>query len=138
MEALEKAQTNAGGLIEVTGLISYIDDKVPDLSFQAFKQRQIPQNKLTGSNFAIAKPTAMSLGTGPAQAASNAVPTKPTHVVIAPADVFETIGGRGAATQQLRPGTLLSLVKTEQGWVLVAKDGKAVGYVAEKQLMQVQ
>lgn len=142
MEALEKAQTNAGGLIEVTGLISYIDDKVPDLSFQAFKQRQIPQNKLTGSNFAIAKPTAMSLRTGPAQAAStpgtHAVSTRPTHVVIAPADVYETFGGRGAATQQLRPGTLLSLVKTEQGWMLVAKDGKAVGYVAESKITQIQ
>lgn len=142
MEALEKAQTNAGGLIEVTGLISYIDDKVPDLSFQAFKQRQIPQNKLTGSNFAIAKPTTMSLGTGPAQApptpGANAVSTKPTHVVIAPADVFEKFGGQGTATQQLRPGTLLSLVRTEQGWMLVAKDGKTVGYVAEGKITQIQ
>jgi uncharacterized caspase-like protein len=72
IEALEKAQTNAGGLIEVTGLISYIDEKVPDISFQAFKQRQIPQNKLTGSNFAIAKPAAMLLTTtGPASKAAH-------------------------------------------------------------------
>ena len=53
-------------------------------------------------------------------------------------DRLQTSGGQGTATQQLRPGTLLSLVKTEQGWMLVAKDGKTVGYVAEKQLMQVQ
>jgi len=145
MEALEKAQINANGLIEVTGLISYVDDRVPDLSFQAFHQRQIPQNKMLGSNFAIAKPVAMVPGReAPPNAAvsptsNTAVATaKPTHVVITPVDVFAAAGGQDAPIQKLQAGTLLSLVKTERGWMLVAKDGKSLGYVAADHLMGVQ
>jgi hypothetical protein len=97
-------------------------------------------------NFAIARPTAMAL-TGavvPASAAplSTSSPTtaatEPTHVVITPADVFTAAGGRGAPVERLPAGTLLSLVKTDQGWMLMAKDGKSVGYVASDHLMGVQ
>jgi|SRR5579872_5317678 len=145
MEALENAQTNANGLIEIAGLISYIDDKVPDVSCQAFHQRQIPQNKMVGSNFVIAKPIAIAQGNeapaGPGVAsASNPVTAtaRPTHVVITPTDVFAAAGGRGAPIQKLPAGTLLSLVKTEQGWMLMARDGKSVGYVAADHVMIVQ
>lgn len=154
MEALDKAQTNASGLIEVTGLISYVDDKVPEISFQAFKQRQIPQNKLTGSNFAIGRP-AMTLGPGggdtpstnnkkPNASAAELIPDpgisspKPTHVIIARADVFEAVGGRGARVEQLPPGTLVSLVRSDQGWVLIAREGRSIGYVVEDKLARTQ
>jgi hypothetical protein len=33
---------------------------------------------------------------------------------------------------------LLSLIKTEQGWMLVARDGKPIGYVAADHLLPVQ
>jgi WD40 repeat protein len=129
------AQTNANGLIEVTGLISYVDDRVPDISYQVFHQHQIPQNKMLGSNFAIARPTATLLETAPA---ATAAPTTPTHVVVVPADVFERFGGQGTKLLQLPAGTLLSLVKTEQGWMLVARDGKSIGYVAADRLLRIQ
>jgi WD40 repeat protein len=143
MEALQKAQTNANGLIEITGLISYIDDRVPDITSQVFHQSQFPQNKMLGSNFAIAKPIAMALtGTEPpgeaAQLTDPATPTKPTHVVITPADVFTVAGGQNFPVERLPAGTLLSLVKTEQGWMLMAKEGKMVGYVASDHLLRVQ
>lgn len=144
MEALEKAQTNSRGQIEVTGLISYIDERVPEVSFAAFHQRQIPQNKMLGSNFAIAKPTAMLLGTGSGNTApvvnsalADPVPMKPTHVVITSAEVFEA-AGKGTKSSALPPGTLLSLIKSENGWILVAKDGKALGYISESQVARVQ
>jgi hypothetical protein len=60
--------------------------------------------------------------------------TRPTHVVIAPAEVFSGAGGRGASVQRLAPGTLVTLVETAQGWILVARDGKTVGYVAQNVL----
>jgi uncharacterized caspase-like protein len=138
MEALEKAQTNANGLIEVTGLISYVGDRVPEISYQVFHQHQIPQVKMLGSNFAIARPIAMLPGIPPAATTAPAASTKPTHVVVAPADVFEQFGGQGKKLLQLPAGTLLSLVKTEQGWLLVARDGKSIGYVAADRLMRVQ
>ena len=44
------------------------------------------------------------------------------------------MGGKGAIVQQLPPFSAVTRVKTEQGWVLIARDGKALGYVAEGKL----
>jgi WD40 repeat protein/uncharacterized caspase-like protein len=137
MEALEKAQTNANGLIEVTGLISYVDDKVPEISFQAFHQRQIPQNKMLGSNFALAKPVPSLSGATPANATRIAT-AKPTYVVIAPTDVYQKPGGKGARIQQLPPGTQVTLVETSAGWSVIAKDGTNLGFVKQEALAKLQ
>jgi len=48
-----------------------------------------------------------------------------------PADVFERQGGQGTKSLQLPAGTLLSLVRTEQGWMLVVSNGQSIGYVAQ-------
>ena len=69
---------------------------------------------------------------------SAAASNKPTHVVIGPADVFEQPGGQGTKVEQLSAGTLLSLVKTEQGSALVARDGRQPGYVAMERLVRIQ
>jgi WD40 repeat protein len=131
LEALEKGPVNKDGLIEVTGLISFVDDEVPALSFQAFKRRQIPQAKFNGSNFPFGKPAPVLAAAGDA---SLVILGKPTHVVITAADVFAAAGGATSATQKLEAGTLVTLVKTEQGWTLVARDGRAIGYVASSDL----
>jgi WD40 repeat protein len=150
LDALEHADVNKNGLIEVSELADYIDQKVPDYSFDAFKLRQIPQRNIVGNNFSLTNKIAILTGTGtfPAKATAASVggapssdvviPAKPTHVAITPVDVFERLAGQGAKLQQLPAGTLLSLIKIEQGWMLVAKDGKSVGYVAEDRLMRVQ
>ena len=72
------------------------------------------------------------------EASVDAVPSKPTHVVIAPVDVFGAAGTEGAAVSKLAPGSLVALVRTERGWVLIAKDGKSLGYVAEGSLAPIQ
>ena len=36
--------------------------------------------------------------------------------------------------QQLPPFTTVTLVKNERGWVLIARDGKVLGYAAEAKL----
>ncbi|MEH2567736.1 hypothetical protein V1289_007363 [Bradyrhizobium sp. AZCC 2289] len=150
LDALDHADVNKNGLIEVSELADYIDQKVPDFSFEAFKLRQIPQRNIVGNNFALTNKIAILTGTGtfPAKATTASaggapssdvvIPAKPTHVAITPVDVFERLAGQGAKLQQLPAGTLLSLIKIEQGWMLVAKDGKSVGYVAEDRLMRVQ
>jgi hypothetical protein len=148
MEALEKAQTNANGLIEVTGLISYIDDKVPDVSYQAFHQRQIPQNKMLGSNFAIARPTAMALGTAPANGtraplaepltSSATASVKSTHVLIAPSNIFDVASTKGAVIKKLSAGTQVTLIETASGWSIIARDGQRLGYVEARQLAPLQ
>jgi WD40 repeat protein len=134
LEALEKGPVNKDGLIEVTGLISFIDDEVPALSFQAFRRRQVPQAKFAGSNFAFGKPAPVLASAD----ASASIPANPTHVVIQAADVFAEPGGAAPAREKLAPGTLVTLVKTEHGWTLVARSGKPLGYVASTGLAPLQ
>ncbi len=155
LDALDHADVNNNGLIEVSELADYIDRKVPDISFEAFKLRQIPQRSIVGNNFSLTnKATILTEGNEPraadkivkanasvqpnGQIAETPIPNKPTHVVISPADVFERLAGQGAKLERLSTGTLLSLVQTKQGWMLVARDGKSLGYVAEDHLMRVQ
>jgi hypothetical protein len=61
-------------------------------------------------------------------------PSKPTHVSAELLQIFKETGGKGAIVQQLPPFTTVTLVKNEEGWVLIAKDGKLLGYVAEAKL----
>jgi hypothetical protein len=43
-------------LIGVTELASYVDRRVPELSYEAFKIRQVPQMKIVGSNLSDRPP----------------------------------------------------------------------------------
>jgi uncharacterized caspase-like protein/WD40 repeat protein len=136
LDGLGASDANGNGTIEVTELAGFVDQKVPELSFAAFKQRQVPQMKLVGSNFAVANKVAALAPE--AEAGNEALPSKPTHVVVAPADVFKEAGGAEAAIAKLAPGTSVAIVRTEAGWTLVAKDGKALGYVAGASLAPIQ
>jgi WD40 repeat protein len=135
LDAFGRADGNGNGLVDVTELAAFVDAQVPEISFAAFRQRQFPQMKIVGSNFPVA-PTAVHLPAGGEAAAP--IPTRPTHVVITPADVYARAGAPGDATTRLVPGTLVTLVRSEQGWVLVAKDGKPLGYVAQNALVAAQ
>ena len=138
LDAIDRADVNKNGLIEVSELADYIDQMVPDYSYEAFKLRQVPQRSIIGNNFPIVSKVSLLVERNNLAAPAVAIPAKPSHVVIAPADVYEELAGKGGKLEQLSPGTLVSLVKVEQGWVLVARDGKAVGYVAENQIARMQ
>ena len=86
LEGLQKAPLDKDGLIELFDLINYIDTQVPELSYQAFRQRKFPQTKFAGSNFPLAKPVALSSLPTHNQG-GDAISTMPTHVVIAPSAV---------------------------------------------------
>jgi hypothetical protein len=89
--------------------------------------------KLVGSDFPLVRPTAVLR---PASAGP-VIARKPTHVTIRGSEVFAQ-PATAAATQKFEPGTLVTLDQTEQGWLLAAKDGRAVGYVAAANLMLAQ
>jgi hypothetical protein len=131
LDALEHGDTNGDGYVEVTELAGYVDNEVPDISMKAFNFRQVPQMKLMGSDFPLAKPTAFLddtlAGLGPV------IPSKPTHVVIQATEVFAAPHA-GISIQKLEPGTLVALIRTEQGWTLVARNGSILGFVAEEEL----
>jgi uncharacterized caspase-like protein len=138
LRAIGEADADRDGKIEVTELISYVDRMVPEMSYQAFKERQVPQIKFTGSNFPLVARTAVISADDSVAASSETIPTKPTHVVISAADVFAETGARGLSAQKLPPGTLVSVIRTEQSWVLVARDGKMIGYIAQTALAKMQ
>jgi WD40 repeat protein len=135
LEALDKADSNGDGLITVTELAEYLAARVPDLSYDAFKFRQIPQMKIVGSTFPIAQPTDV-LGK---EAVTNvAAPSMiPTHVVTRSVDVLVT-PSVGAPARTLAPGTIVSIILTAHGWSLIAKDGLQLGYVPDDSLARLQ
>jgi len=135
LDALERGDANGNGFVEVTELAGFIDAEVPEISFKAFNFRQVPQMKIIGSNFPLAKPTAVLATTTDDRLP---ISRKPTHVVIVPASVRENSGGTGAVTEQLTPGAQVVVMEGADGWVLIARDGRKLGYVEEKTLARLQ
>jgi uncharacterized caspase-like protein len=143
LDGLNAADTNGNGLIEVTELAAFIDQQVPDLSFKAFKMRQVPQMQIVGNSFPVVSKTAvLQVVSTEANAAkaSPAFPSKPTHVVVSqsPVKVFIAAARDGAVVHHLAPGTAVTLIDTTDGWQLIAKDGQRLGYVEEKSLLRLQ
>ena len=138
LDAFSQADVNGNGLIEISELADHIDRKVPDLSFEAFKLRQIPQRSIVGNNFALLN-KAIVLAATPASPAppQPEVPTKPTHVVIASAEVRAEIEST-IVINRLAPGSQVTVMESKAGWKLIARDGKAIGYVEEKALLALQ
>ncbi|WP_454620442.1 WD40 domain-containing protein [Bradyrhizobium cenepequi] len=136
LAGFDAADANADGVVDVTELATYVDRRLPDLTYEAFKLRQVPQMSIVGSNFPLASRATVLPAGAPEPIVS--VPTKSTHVVISPTDFYEGATGSGKTLGQLPSGAAVSVVQTEQDWVLVARDGKAIGYVAQDRLLRIQ
>jgi hypothetical protein len=135
LDALGQADTNGDGVIDVTELASYVDRSVPKVSFAAFKVHQIPQMKIVGSNFPVINQTVVLPSAS--EAAAPFIPSKPTHVVTTAAEVFAN-AAKDAPVHELTPGMAVTLVQTQSDWTLVARNGKALGYIASKDLIPIQ
>jgi WD40 repeat protein len=57
LDALDHADSNRNGLIEVSELAYYVEQKVPDFSFEASNLRQVSERSIVGDDFALAKKT---------------------------------------------------------------------------------
>jgi hypothetical protein len=62
------------------------------------------------------------------------ISSTPTHVTVELLQVFKEVGGHGAIITKLPPFTTVTLVESKLGWALIAKEGKALGYVADGSL----
>jgi hypothetical protein len=131
LDALARGDRNGDGLIRVTDLIEHVDDLVPEITFKTWGTRQIPLSQFQGTNFAIAKQLP---SLEPAPGEPMIISTTPTHVNPELVQVFQEIGGHGTVVTTLDPYTTVTLVKSEHGWALIAKEGKAIGYVADGSL----
>jgi hypothetical protein len=113
-----------------------VDKRVPALTYETWNMRQVPQMKIVGSNFPLVSKTALlpAVSEGPGAV----IPAKPTHVVIAPAQVRQSASETAPIVIQLTAGTQVRLMESAGGWVLVARDGKRLGYVEEKAVASLQ
>ncbi|MCP3402131.1 MULTISPECIES: hypothetical protein [unclassified Bradyrhizobium] len=94
-----------------------------------------------GNNFALTnKAEVLAAKTASPKLDAASIPMKPTHVVVSAsaAHVFESANSAGVIVQKLPAGTLVSMVKNSDGWALVARDGKEIGYVAFSLLAPIQ
>jgi hypothetical protein len=131
LDALGRGDLNSNGLVELAELIQHVDGLVPAITEKRWGAKQFPQMDAYGANFPLARQVA---ALAPAQDDAVIIPIKPTHVSTELLQIFEAPGGKGAVVQQLPPFTTVTLVKSGQGWVLIAREGKALGYVAETKL----
>jgi WD40 repeat protein/uncharacterized caspase-like protein len=133
LEALERADSDGNGRIEVAELATYVYAQVTALSEKVFKQRQVPQVRITG-NYSLAKPTQIFAGKEPGIVIS----AKATHQTAAASEllVLPAVGAR--RVRKLDAKTPVTLVKSDAGWTLVAREGRPIGFVAAKDLSPVQ
>jgi uncharacterized caspase-like protein len=131
LEALGAADINKNDLIEVGEIADYLEEKLPDLTYRAFKLRQVPHRKMVGNNFALAGKAAVLSSAPPIESVAS---SRPTHVVTATTAVREGPSATAAAVAELSPGMLVTVIETGGGWALVAREGNRLGYVEDKAL----
>jgi WD40 repeat protein/uncharacterized caspase-like protein len=129
LEALERADTDGNGRIEVAELAAYVYAQVTALSERIFKLRQVPQVRITG-NYSLAKPAHVLPDSEP----GIVLPAKATHQVTEAAEllVLPAMGAR--RVRRLDAKTPVTLVRSDAGWTLVAREGRPLGFVATKDL----
>jgi len=139
LDAFAHAVSRHDGLIEVSGLADYLDDKVPEISYEAFSLRQVPQRSMQGSNFTLVRKTdVLQAPSTPVQVGTAAADTRPTHVVLAPVDARISASDNAAATAHLVPGTQVHVLETAGGWSLIARGGSKLGYVRDNAVAGLQ
>ena len=123
LAALARGNRNRNGLVEVTEFLEHVM-----ASYRRSRTRpgSAPDNPLAVP-FALTKQLP---SLAPAPGEEMIISPAPTHVVSEPVEVLKSAGATGSVVQKLDPVTTWTLIRTDQGWALVAKDGKALGYVA--------
>lgn len=137
LAALGEGDGNKDGVIDVTELAQYVDHTLPNLTYKAFKLRQVPQMSIVGSSFPIA--TSGAFLTPPVGILNGAsVPTKPTHVVVSPAVARQGADPTSPVVVELGAGIQVVMIEAVQGWALVAKEGRKLGYVDLSALLELR
>jgi hypothetical protein len=134
LDAFNNADANGDGLIQVSELADYVDRKVPDFSFEAFSLRQVPQRAMSGSNFTIGnRLQSPIMGPPTEQKVAGA-----SYVITSQVNVFDTVGADKKVIQQLNSGSVISVIQTEGEWLLVARQGRNIGFVMSKSVALIQ
>lgn len=133
LDAIGRGDTNGNATIEITEIAGHLDLKVPEISASAFGFRQVPQMSIKGSDFALGAQVAV-LG----DEAPESFPSSLTHVVAGGTVVLDAPGG--SEVQSIPDGVFFGVFRIEErdGFARIAKDGKALGWVAAASLAPLQ
>lgn len=132
LDAIFRSDGDNSGTVELNELAAYVYGQVSELSQKVFKQRQVPQMKLTG-NYPLAKPTRILM-----DEATPVAEAKPAYQVAQSAQLQVQPGAGATVVRSLSANTRLTVLESRNGWSLVASDGKALGYVATRDLAPAQ
>ncbi|MGC2631488.1 MAG: caspase family protein [Rhodomicrobium sp.] len=146
LEGLAKA--GSSDKVQLYDLASYVQTRVPELS------RELKACEVRNAQEYCQKPL-VTLGHTPDYpvlprylkvlpmlaegqlAGSSMVPLKPTHVVLAATDLFES-AGRGPQAKRIEGGELVAVVKVEGGFAQIAQNGAVLGYVEQAKLLKLR
>jgi hypothetical protein len=145
--ALLEGFANAGSSdkVQLFDLADYVALRVPQLS------RELKSCEVKGPQEFCQKPV-VTLGHTPnypvlprypkvlAMLGADAprIGTKPTHALLAAADLLETAKRGAPVKRRLERGQMVTVIGSEAGWAHVAQDGRALGYVEASSLMEVR
>ena len=132
LEAMERADYDGNDEIEITEMISYVDKRLPELSEARYGFRQVPRHMSQGSVFALGNPVTVLTE------AEDLIPITPTHVVIAEADIVESLGDVDTVIQTMLPGTRLRVVENDGAWSLVAVKGVRLGWIEISKVLEMR
>jgi WD40 repeat protein/uncharacterized caspase-like protein len=128
LDAINQADGDRNGTIELNELAAYVYAQVSDLSQKVFKQRQVPQMKITASYPLMKQMRVLTDEAAPvAEARPNYQLSEAAQLQVQPG-IGETV------VRSLSAKTAVTILESKNGWSLVAADGKPIGYVATRGL----
>jgi WD40 repeat protein/uncharacterized caspase-like protein len=132
LDALDRGDGDGNGTIEVSELAAFVYAQVTTISEQVFKQRQEPQIKLA-SNYPLTRQAHVLVDEAPVLA----MDTKPVAKLAQTAQLQVRPTSGATVVRSLTAQMAVTVLKTEGGWSLVAREGKPIGYVATRDLIAV-
>jgi WD40 repeat protein len=131
LDAINQADGDRSGTIELNELAAYVYAQVSELSQKVFKQRQVPEMKIT-ANFSLANQTRILQ-----DEATPIAEAKPTYQLAQTAQLQVKPSAGATVVRSLSAKTPVTVLESNNGWSLVASEGKPLGYVATRDLAPV-
>jgi hypothetical protein len=134
LEALAAGDTSGDRITDIRELANYLDRHVPETGWSAFRMTQTPQMFLAGRNFPLAR-AGPSEGVGAAPVRRD---REPTHVTIEAALVSVSDDPSAQLAGEVPLGTMVRVVATSRGRVLVSRLGYDVGWIDARAVVQLR
>jgi len=132
LDAINVADGDASGTVEVTELAAYVYAQVSELSLKIFKRRQVPQMKIV-ANYPLTRQASIL-----PEHQSPVAQATPNFQVAQNAQLKVQPSGASTVVRSLSAKAEVSVLESRNGWFLIASGGKPLGWVAERDLTPVK